>query len=44
MNPRIPPEGTDAYIYEVGGVRVTFQFTHNSRGLCVVAMEWGRPA
>ncbi len=44
INPRIPPEGTDAYIYDVGGVRLTFQFTHNSRGLRTIAMEWGRSA
>lgn len=41
VNPRIPPEGTDAYIYEAQGVRVSFQFTHNSRRLRSVALEWG---
>ena len=42
INPRIPPEGTDAYVYEVDGARLSFQFTHNSRKLRTVAMEWGR--
>ena len=39
-NPRIPPEGADAYIYEVNGVQVSFQFTHTSRRLRAVALEW----
>jgi hypothetical protein len=42
INPRIPPEGTDAYVYDVDGARLSFQFTHNSRKLRNVAMEWGR--
>lgn len=44
INPGIPPEGTDAYIYAAGGVRVTFQFTHQSRRLRTVALEWGAGA
>ena len=41
VNPRIPPEGTDAFIYEVEGVQVSFQFTHDSRRLRSVALKWG---
>ncbi len=44
VNPRIPPEGTDAYIYDVLGVQVSFQLTHHSRRLRSVALEWGVPA
>lgn len=40
-NPRIPPEGADAYSYNVNDVRVSFQFTHASRKLRSVALEWG---
>jgi hypothetical protein len=40
-NPRIPPEGADSYIYEVGKVRIAFQFTHSSERLLLVAVEWG---
>jgi hypothetical protein len=39
-NPHIPPEGADSYIYEVGKVRVAFQFTHSSERLMLVAVEW----
>lgn len=41
VNPRIRPEGTDAYIFDVEGVRVSFQLTHSSRQLRSVALEWG---
>jgi hypothetical protein len=41
VNPRIPPEGTDAYIYDVLGVKVSFQFLHHSRKLRSIALEWG---
>ncbi len=41
VNPRIPPEGTDAYSYTVNGVKVSFQFTHHSRQLRSLALEWG---
>jgi hypothetical protein len=41
VNPDIRPEGTDAYIFEVQGVRVSFQLTHASRRLRSVALEWG---
>ena len=41
VNPHIRPEGTDAYIYEVHGVRVSFQLMHASRRLRSVALEWG---
>jgi hypothetical protein len=41
LNPRIKPEGADAYIYNVDGVKVSFQFTHLSRRLRGLALEWG---
>jgi hypothetical protein len=41
INPQIPPEGTDAYIYDVQGARLSFQFTHVSRRLRSVTLEWG---
>ena len=41
INPQIPPEGTDAYIYDVQGARLSFQFTHVSRRLRAVSIEWG---
>jgi len=44
VNPRIPPEGTDAYIYDVQGVKLSFQWTHNSRRLRNVVLEWGERA
>ena len=40
-SPRIQPEGADAYVYSVDGVQVSFQFTHTSRRLRSVALEWG---
>jgi hypothetical protein len=40
-SPRIPPEGADAYVYNVAGVQVAFQFTHLSRRLRSVSVEWG---
>lgn len=43
VNPHIHPEGTDAYIYDVQGVRVSFQFMHSSRRLRSIALEWGTP-
>jgi hypothetical protein len=41
VNPQIPPEGTDAYVYRPEGVKVAFQFRHNSRSLRTLVMEWG---
>ena len=41
VNPRIRPEGTDAYIFDGQGVRVSFQLLHTSRRLRSVALEWG---
>ena len=41
VNPHIRPEGTDAYIFDVQGVRVSFQLMHSSRRLRSVALEWG---
>jgi hypothetical protein len=41
-NPRIPPEGTDALIFHKDGVQVAFQFTHRSRRLRLVALEYGK--
>lgn len=40
LNPRIPPEGADAQIYAVNGVEVSFQFTHTSHQLRLVALRW----
>jgi hypothetical protein len=40
VNPRIPPEGTDAYIYDIEGVKLSLQWTHSSRRLRSVALEW----
>lgn len=42
-NPRIPPEGADAYTYDVNNVKVSFQFMHTSRKLRSVSLEWGGP-
>ncbi len=39
-NPRIPPEGADTYLYQVDGVRLAFEFTHQSRLLRGVSLEW----
>jgi len=44
VNPDIRPEGTDAYIFDVQGVRVSFQLMHGSRHLRSVALEWGYSA
>jgi hypothetical protein len=41
ISPRIQPEGADAYVYGVDGAQVSFQFTHTSRRLRSVAVEWG---
>jgi hypothetical protein len=41
LNPRIKPEGADAYIYDIDAVKVSFQFTHTSRRLRGLALEWG---
>jgi hypothetical protein len=44
LSPRIPPEGADAYVYDVEGVKLSFQFTHASRRLRSVALEWAPTA
>jgi len=44
INPQIPPEGTDAYSYTVNGARLSFQFTHVTRRLRTVTVEWGGKA
>jgi len=44
VNPHIRPEGTDAYIFDVQGVRVSFQLLHSSRRLRSIALEWGTTA
>ena len=41
INPAIPPEGTDAYIYLVNGVQVAFQLTHQTRRLRTIALQYG---
>jgi hypothetical protein len=40
-NPRIPPEGADAYIYKVNGVKVFVHRTHDSQKLHSVGLGWG---
>jgi hypothetical protein len=40
VNPEIPPEGVDGLVYEVNGVQLAIQFTHNSRVLHSVALDW----
>lgn len=41
INPRIPPEGTDTFIYRIDNAQVSFQLTHTSRRLRSVVLEWG---
>lgn len=41
INPHIPPEGIEAYIYEIVGVKVSFQLTYVSRNLLTLTLEWG---
>ena len=41
VNPRIPPEGTDTYIYRIDKTQVSFQLTHVARLLRSVVLEWG---
>jgi hypothetical protein len=43
-NPDIPPQGTDSYIFRPSGVRVAFQFLHQSRRLRTLVLEWGSAA
>jgi len=43
VNPRIPPEGIDSYIYKANGVQLAFQFAHQSHSLYMVILEWGVP-
>jgi hypothetical protein len=40
-NPDIPSEGTDSYIFRPSGVRLAFQFMHQSRRLRTLVLEWG---
>lgn len=40
VNPEIPPEGVDSLVYEVNGVQVAVQLTHNSRSLHSIALDW----
>lgn len=40
MNPNIPPEGTQAFLKDVRGVRVSWQFTMRSRTLRCLTFEW----
>jgi hypothetical protein len=39
-NPRIPPEGADSEVYEKNGVQVSAQWTHTSRRLRSLVLEW----
>jgi hypothetical protein len=43
INPQIPPEGTDAYRYNINGAGLSFQFTHVTRRLRTVTIEWPSP-
>jgi len=43
VNPRIEPEGTVAYVYEVEGARLSFQFNYASETLRSVAIAWSSP-
>lgn len=40
INPRIPPEGTVAFVYLVNDVRVAVQMTHTTRKLRSISLEW----
>lgn len=40
INPRIPPEGTVAFVYLVNDVRVSVQMTHTTRKLRSISLEW----
>lgn len=40
INPRIPPEGTVAFVYDLNHTRVAVQMTHTSRQLRSIALEW----
>jgi hypothetical protein len=40
INPRVPPEGTEAPTYDVGGIRIAFEFTMFSRNLLLVSFDW----
>ena len=39
-NPRIPPEGADTEVYELGGVTISVEWLHTSRRLRSLALEW----
>ncbi len=41
--PRIPPEGADLLAYQLEGVTLTTLWTHTSRRLVNVALEWPEP-
>jgi hypothetical protein len=43
-NPRILPEGLDTEIFEVDGVTVSIQWTHTTRKLTSVILEWTPPS
>jgi hypothetical protein len=44
-NPRVPPEGVDTEEYAQDGVKVSAQWTHTSRRLASLVLEWApRPA
>jgi hypothetical protein len=41
QNPRIPPEGTIAYLYRLDGQKVWFTFGHGSHRLLSISVAWG---
>jgi hypothetical protein len=43
-NPHFPPEGLDTEFFEMEGVRVSVQWTHSTRKLTSVILEWTPPS
>jgi hypothetical protein len=43
-NPHIPPEGLDTESFEMNGVKVSVQWTHTTRKLTSVILEWTPPS
>jgi hypothetical protein len=39
-NPRIPPEGADTEVFQHDGVQVSAQWTHTTRRLLALVLEW----
>jgi hypothetical protein len=43
-NPHVPPEGIETEFFEINGVAVSIQWTHISRKLTSVILEWTPPS